>query len=74
LAARLPLAESVLVKSAGHAAHLERPDDVLDLARRFFRDVDSGRHADLDTRFDNDAKISNPPARKSVHTVRNVTP
>jgi len=40
LASRLPLAESVIVKGAGHAAHLERPEEVLELARHFFRDVD----------------------------------
>ena len=45
LAARLPNARIEVVPGAGHAAHLERPDPVAGIARRFFRQVDATREA-----------------------------
>jgi len=50
LASRLPNARTALIGAAGHAAHLEKPEDVLRIARGFFREVD-GTHVEAAPRI-----------------------
>ena len=67
LADRLPAGKVEIVAGAGHAAHLEQPDAVLELAQRFFRDVESGRHIGAETKSENRqaAAGENPAASSS---------